>query len=67
VRARLALLANDVNAEPLPGWEVRGDVDHGLDGCLLETELGTVDASLDTQLLRLAEAWGIGASNRSAA
>jgi flagellar biosynthesis/type III secretory pathway protein FliH len=67
VRARLALLVADMNPEPLPSWEVRGDADDGLDGCLLETELGTVDASLETQLLRLAEAWGIGADNRGAA
>ena len=37
--------------------DVRGDAACARDACRLETELGSVDASLDAQLARLAQAW----------
>jgi type III secretion protein L len=37
--------------------EVRADPSLALDGCRLETELGSVDVSLESQLARLAAAW----------
>jgi flagellar biosynthesis/type III secretory pathway protein FliH len=37
--------------------EVRGDPACARDACRLESELGSVDASLDAQLARLAQAW----------
>ncbi|WP_280156088.1 type III secretion system stator protein SctL [Piscinibacter sp. XHJ-5] len=53
VRARLEADA--------PAWrcEVRGDPACPPGTCRLETELGSVDASLDAQLSRLADAWGV--------
>ena len=53
VRARLESEA--------PAWrcEVRSDPACPLDTCRIETELGSVDASLDAQLARLAQAWGV--------
>ena len=39
--------------------EVRGDAACEHDTCRLETELGSVDASLDAQLERLAHAWAL--------
>jgi type III secretion system HrpE/YscL family protein len=38
--------------------EVRADPSLALDGCRLETEHGSVDISLESQLARLAAAWG---------
>jgi len=38
--------------------EVRSDASLALDGCRLETEHGSVDVSLESQLARLAAAWG---------
>jgi flagellar biosynthesis/type III secretory pathway protein FliH len=40
-------------------FEVRGDAACALDTCLIETEHGSVDASLNAQLERLALAWGV--------
>jgi flagellar biosynthesis/type III secretory pathway protein FliH len=57
VRAQLATLPRD-DAAALR-CEVRGDAACAPDTCRLETEHGTVDASLDAQLRRLAEAWGV--------
>jgi len=57
VRARLAEHAGD-DASALR-CEVRGDAACTIDTCRLETEHGTVDASLDAQLARLAEAWEV--------
>ena len=42
--------------EALP-FELRADASCALDDCRIETELGSVDASLDAQLQRLAQAW----------
>lgn len=53
VRERLAAVAPDVRCE------VREDATLSPDACVLETEHGAVDASLDAQLERLAKAWGI--------
>lgn len=53
VRARLAAVA-----APCP-FELRADADAALDTCRLETEFGSVDASLAGQLDRLAAAWGL--------
>ena len=49
----------DGAAEPVPEFDVRGDETCELDDCRIDSELGRVDASLDTQLARLARAWGV--------
>jgi flagellar biosynthesis/type III secretory pathway protein FliH len=61
VRDRLAAIATgtDGAAEPVPEFDVRGDETCELDDCRIDSELGRVDASLDTQLARLARAWGV--------
>jgi flagellar biosynthesis/type III secretory pathway protein FliH len=56
VRARLAAHAQD-DATALR-CEVRGEPTCAPDTCRLETEHGTIDASLEAQLARLADAWG---------
>jgi flagellar biosynthesis/type III secretory pathway protein FliH len=73
VRARLAALALSPDAAPdVPTFDVRADDGCEPDTCRIETELGTIDASLDAQLARLANAWSVpsasaGASNAEAA
>lgn len=54
VRARLAA------AEALR-CDVRGDPACAQDGCRIETAEGSVDVTLETQLARLAAAWGVAA------
>ena len=56
VRARLARRAS---ADAAPALELRTDPTCPLDACRIDTELGSVDASLDAQLERLAAAWGV--------
>lgn len=56
VRGRLAALAAG-SASDAPQFEVRADDACEPGTCRIETELGTVDASLDAQLARLAHAW----------
>jgi flagellar biosynthesis/type III secretory pathway protein FliH len=61
VRGRLAALAAAAPGETAAlRFEVRGDAACALDTCLIETDHGSVDASLDAQLERLARAWGVG-------
>lgn len=62
VRARLDAQAA-AEESPLAAlqFELRADAGCAPDACRLETELGSVDASLDAQLQRLAKAWSIGA------
>jgi len=57
VRARLARRASADAAAP--ALELRTDPTCALDACRIDTELGSVDASLDAQLERLAAAWGV--------
>ena len=59
VRTRLAASAAASADAPAPRFEVQPDPDcrHGV--CRIETEHGTVDASLEAQLARLATAWGV--------
>lgn len=59
VRERLAACSAAGAATRTPAFEIRGDGDCGLDACRIETAFGSVDASLDTQLRRLADAWGV--------
>jgi len=59
VRAALAQRATSAASEPVPDFEVRGDDRCAADDCRIETELGSADASLETQLARLAAAWGV--------
>jgi flagellar biosynthesis/type III secretory pathway protein FliH len=60
VRERLAANAGAAAAEGAAvRFEVRGDAACQLETCLIETEHGSVDASLDAQLERLARAWGV--------
>jgi flagellar biosynthesis/type III secretory pathway protein FliH len=56
VRARLAALAGEASPPP-PPFEVRGDADCAPAECHIETEHGSIDASLESQLQRLAAAW----------
>jgi len=57
VRTRLAAI---VDADPsLPRFEVQPDDAVAPGTCRIETALGTVDASLDAQLTRIAAAWGV--------
>jgi flagellar biosynthesis/type III secretory pathway protein FliH len=41
--------------------DVQPDVACAPDACRLDSEFGSVDASLDAQLARLAQAWGVAA------
>lgn len=43
----------------LPAFELREDASVPIDTCRLDTGLGSVDATLDTQLRRIAQAWGL--------
>ncbi len=56
VRERLAHAADDASE---PRFDVRGDPACAPDTCRIETEYGSVDASLEAQLERLAAAWGV--------
>ena len=59
VRERLAASATTpAGSAPALRCEVRGDPSCAPDACRLETEHGSVDASLEAQLARLAAAWG---------
>jgi flagellar biosynthesis/type III secretory pathway protein FliH len=57
VRERLS----DIGDDDLQ-LEVRADLACARDACRLETELGSVDASLEAQLARLAQAWALPAA-----
>jgi flagellar biosynthesis/type III secretory pathway protein FliH len=61
LRSRLAAMARHANeaGAPTPPFELRADPVCALDSCRIETEFGSVDASLDAQLARLAQAWGV--------
>jgi len=50
--------SSDTSIEPMP-FELRPDASCALDACRIETELGSVEASLDAQLQRLARAWAV--------
>lgn len=54
---RERLVAQPAPDTPALHFEVRGDAACARDSCRLETEHGSVDASLDGQLVRLAAAW----------
>jgi type III secretion protein L len=56
VRARLSAAAATPDA---PRFDVLSDPDRASDTCRIETEHGSIDASLDAQLSRLASAWGL--------
>jgi type III secretion system HrpE/YscL family protein len=56
VRARLSAGAATPDA---PRFDVQPDLDRDADSCRIETEHGSVDASLEAQLSRLANAWGL--------
>jgi type III secretion system HrpE/YscL family protein len=58
VRARLSAAATAADA-PAPRFDVQPDPDYAADACRIETEHGSVDASLEAQLERLANAWGL--------
>jgi len=64
VRARLAAAARD--GEGALRCEVRADAALARDACVLETEHGRIDASLDAQLARLAAAWDVGGDEERA-
>jgi flagellar biosynthesis/type III secretory pathway protein FliH len=60
VRARLASSRDDAYAA-LADVDVRADETCAPDDCRLDTELGSIDASPEAQLDRLAQAWGVAA------
>jgi type III secretion system HrpE/YscL family protein len=61
LRARLAAMARHAGeiGEPAPTFELRSDPACAPDSCRIETEFGSIDASLNAQLGRLAQAWGV--------
>ncbi|HTP72187.1 MAG TPA: FliH/SctL family protein [Burkholderiaceae bacterium] len=61
LRVRLAAMARHAGegGAPAPSFELRADPACALDSCRIETEFGSVDASLNAQLNRLADAWGV--------
>jgi len=61
LHARLTAMARHAGegGSPSPAFELRADPACALDSCRIETEFGSVDASLDAQLSRLAQAWGV--------
>jgi flagellar biosynthesis/type III secretory pathway protein FliH len=59
VRERLAAATALAGDGAALRFEVRADAACHIDTCLIETEHGSVDASLDAQLERLARAWGV--------
>ena len=61
VRERLAACCAEGMATRSPAFDVRGDGELDIDACRIESAFGSVDASLDTQLQRLAAAWGVAA------
>jgi flagellar biosynthesis/type III secretory pathway protein FliH len=62
LRARLSAMARHASEGGTlpPAFELRADPACALDSCRIETEFGSVDASLEAQLSRLAHAWGVG-------
>ncbi|HEX6018728.1 MAG TPA: FliH/SctL family protein [Burkholderiaceae bacterium] len=58
VRAQLQRIVAREN-ESVPAYEVLTDDGCALDDCRIDSELGSADASLDRQLARLAQAWGV--------
>lgn len=58
VRARLASSTAETDTAGAR-FDVQPDPDCAADACRIETEHGTVDASLEAQLTRLATAWGV--------
>ena len=67
VRNLLGRLPADRRDAALVAFEVRADPGSGVDSCRIETELGSVDATLDTQLRRLADAWEISSGSTEVA
>ena len=61
VRAELQRLAARADGDSLATFEVVADDGCALDDCRIDSELGSADASLDQQLARLAQAWGVSA------
>jgi type III secretion protein L len=59
VRERLARATAAAHDGAGVRFDVRGDAACTPDTCLIETEHGSVDASLEAQLERLARAWGV--------
>jgi len=61
LQARLTAMARHAgeNGAPASVFELRADAACALDSCRIETEFGSVDASLNAQLDRLAQAWGV--------
>lgn len=57
VRTQLAAIASTDPAEPR--LDVKPDPECKPDVCRIETEFGTIDASLEAQLNRIADAWGV--------
>jgi type III secretion system HrpE/YscL family protein len=61
MRTRLSAMARHAGERgaPAPAFELRADPTCAPDACRIETEFGSVDASLNAQLARLAQAWGV--------
>ncbi|HEU5296751.1 MAG TPA: FliH/SctL family protein [Burkholderiaceae bacterium] len=61
VRAQLQRMAARADSDSGVAFEVVADDGCAPDDCRIDSELGSADASLDQQLVRLAQAWGVSA------
>lgn len=59
LRVQLQRMAARADGDTLAAFDVAADDGCALDDCRIESELGSADASLDQQLARLAQAWGV--------
>jgi len=61
LHARIKSMARHASEDgaPAPAFELRADPACASDSCRIETEFGSVDASLAAQLTRLAQTWGV--------
>jgi len=61
-RVRAALSATTADGRLGPTVTIEGDPHLGMHGCVVSSEFAVVDASIETQLAAIADAFGIGAS-----
>lgn len=59
VRAQLQRMAASADGGSMAAFEVVADDGCALDDCRIDSDLGSADASLEQQLARLAQAWGV--------
>ena len=61
-RVRAVLSATTADGRLGPTVTIEGDPHLGMHGCVVSSEFAVVDASIETQLAAIADAFGIGAS-----